>query len=1511
MAHDFQANTLTGGLDLDTDKRLVSSNKMTDALDAEFMAPEAGKIASSEPMKGTILKYTVPSVTQQYQINRMIFNGAGAYSFVFGFAPSTIVSFALPPLSTFSDFVTAFNTNFTGAFGSVYSYTFYLSNPAIGEPYILSVYNASGSVLSYDLTYKIDGVQNPALCIQDGIKATALLPIADCNIQNYQFVFSVGVSQTCQEIGIAQEINGTFTYTRLLRTNQLNWNPNSVFDIRVENQANEYFGIYWTDFNNKPKVAYCPLNYSEDCMLKYTQGSYLIASKGLYALNVIQQQTNLQLINNTNRVQYSNQYQSGGNLISGGYRYAVRSGISGTDNVTEWSYLSNLIPVFKTSIDAVNAGIKIQGDISGTTTGKVNVLQVDGAQADVFDFIELAAIYYAGGATSAVLVKRQAITTDSFTITHSGFEAETTQLDVASLPSVEEIILQAESLEIKKNRLNLANCNVAITDSDLEQLSKDITITIDRKELDNCGKLGALNIGSGDVYAKQGSDTTYFVGATTVAPIAFSNAVVNTSPPQYNTGTYVFTADGAYAKTTIQSFVKLTVVGDAAGYRYGKLFFSVYKNGVSIKDTDAITIDSNNIYNLNIGDLLGGVDGKYSFNTSGGDTIQLIMNYNKLSFPLYSDNLVKVFTDVSYVSYYNGDATIVSPTINIKTGEYQIPKNVAKYTGYMINETYPFYVKYHMNDGSISKGFYIDSKNFTYTTSGHIFTSDYTDNRKVYAYYPKFGNIPADVLKNMGVIGISIWRGVCNPTVLGTGVSLTGSRVIDKVLTFGYYAGVPKTNGYYYSQFGNTSPLRQYGIFYSPDIHIAKTQYADGDRLNVFGQPFVYNSDHSSNTVVYNDGGSPINCLGSYAEFSGVANYISPQNKVVDDGQYVNFDENTGVSMGGENYIPSTEWGLYKTAGSGAEGFAFHITSKITTDGTQDNGVYLSQYIRSVLQQYEPISTPIVPTGTYIDIESNMSSTINDVQVFGGDTYTQKTYMKIMYGSSDENTSTTNRYSFISYYGQNRVNTQLFYTDKSQPQESWNIWACQKLNDYLFPKLVSDSNPQEQFNYDKGYDAPNVINIDTPYDPSIQVNSHFGSRIWYSNQKPTGSVYDFYRKINPLDFKDLDNKYGDICALYDINDTMVAWQPNAVSVLPYQSDVALSGANGTDIYVGQGSVYAQRERIVSAYGTSIKTAVLRGQNANGNYNAYWYSNLFKKMMRYGSGDGVKIISDLNNVRSWFLNNTAHITQNWDIVLGYQVNKESLYITSRAIKKGIPVWSSSTTYPADVYVTYVEPDKTHTFELIPNVYESLYGSNLAHNPYQDTAHWSYVDSSTKEFYNLWTLVFNERANAFTSFASFLPARYFQYEGRLLCPNPRATDVAYGEVDELFVNDNYLKYFGKGLVGTNPKQGTFTIEITTNKNGLAPKRMIATSLAVGTNHDTANNPLLRVYNDSQFSNIQPSEFELRMGNLAGAVRDDGDGKVLIGEWFSYKITTQGFMRLLGFLNTFYAKYRTPFR
>jgi hypothetical protein len=299
------------------------------------------------------------------------------------------------------------------------------------------------------------------------------------------------------------------------------------------------------------------------------------------------------------------------------------------------------------------------------------------------------------------------------------------------------------------------------------------------------------------------------------------------------------------------------------------------------------------------------------------------------------------------------------------------------------------------------------------------------------------------------------------------------------------------------------------------------------------------------------------------------------------------------------------------------------------------------------------------------------------------------------------------------------------------------------------------------------------------------------------------------------------------------------------------------------------------------------------------------------MMRYGSGDGVKIISDLNNVRSWFLNNTAHITQNWDIVLGYQVNKESLYITSRAIKKGIPVWSSSTTYPADVYVTYVEPDKTHTFELIPNVYESLYGSNLAHNPYQDTAHWSYVDSSTKEFYNLWTLVFNERANAFTSFASFLPARYFQYEGRLLCPNPRATDVAYGEVDELFVNDNYLKYFGKGLVGTNPKQGTFTIEITTNKNGLAPKRMIATSLAVGTNHDTANNPLLRVYNDSQFSNIQPSEFELRMGNLAGAVRDDGDGKVLIGEWFSYKITTQGFMRLLGFLNTFYAKYRTPFR
>jgi hypothetical protein len=122
---------------------------------------------------------------------------------------------------------------------------------------------------------------------------------------------------------------------------------------------------------------------------------------------------------------------------------------------------------------------------------------------------------------------------------------------------------------------------------------------------------------------------------------------------------------------------------------------------------------------------------------------------------------------------------------------------------------------------------------------------------------------------------------------------------------------------------------------------------------------------------------------------------------------------------------------------------------------------------------------------------------------------------------------------------------------------------------------------------------------------------------------------------------------------------MVAIQPRAVSVLPYLSDVAIGTQGGGQILVGSGGVYNQRENIISTYGTALQTCTLVGNNNNGNSTLYWFSPEFKKYCRYG-GDGVRILSDENSMRSFFL--TMNAENEYDMIQTFDVEYASVIMT---------------------------------------------------------------------------------------------------------------------------------------------------------------------------------------------------------------------------------------------------------
>jgi hypothetical protein len=571
------------------------------------------------------------------------------------------------------------------------------------------------------------------------------------------------------------------------------------------------------------------------------------------------------------------------------------------------------------------------------------------------------------------------------------------------------------------------------------------------------------------------------------------------------------------------------------------------------------------------------------------------------------------------------------------------------------------------------------------------------------------------------------------------------------------------------------------------------------------------------------------NQVASYAEYLGVqtTSYESSNNTIID--AYYNDFSTLGdtklantISLG---YKPNTDHS--KGATGSLQGIAMTLSNFVTSNHGSDNGIYMAQYIRPIAgEQYDIESIKIIPTGTYLNVNDLATGVCPNLRVFGGDTYTQKNIIKVRYWSEFSNTV---RSSFITYYGQQKINTQLFFCNESEDVKlTRNLQGWKSINSYLFPFSSIEDVVEEQFNYDRAYSDNYPLSI-AAYNPNLPSESRFVSRIYYSQQKPINSLQDFYRKVLALDFRDLDTKNGGIAAIRDVNNYMVAVQPRAVSVLPYLSDVAIGTQGGGQVLIGSGGVYNQRENIISTYGTGLQTCTLVGNNNNGNSTLYWFSPEFKKYCRYG-GDGIRVLSDENSMRSFFL--TMNADSEYDMIQAFDIEYSS------------------------VIMTWVSDNKT--------------------------------------------LVFNERTNNFTTFASFVPSRYFSYQDMTLAPKKT---INFNQIYELFGGTGVLSYIGESA-------STFMVEFVVNKEGMSSKRFLSTGLSVGDNY-TFTDPTvsMSVNGDTAFP-FSVTTFQKRFDNWFGAFNKSA-GNQPIGQYAVVRIQSAAYIIILGAVTKFRTVFRSLFK
>lgn len=315
----------------------------------------------------------------------------------------------------------------------------------------------------------------------------------------YDHATIVKYTYSLTQIGVHTEdvIAQTISFTSLVRTQALRVTASKQPKMYME-RTDRRIELYFTDGLNPIRVLYYYGTYlDQGFLIPLLSPNFL----GIYDFDTIETESRLLLDNTDVTLTFKDTIDSGGELKSGNYRYAVRF-LTESLSASDWTQLSDIINIYKGG-DVHNQF----GDMDGTLTGKINRLDVTGIP-DVFKYIELAYVLYSNSARVSYKLPKILLSSNSITLTHTGFEV----LEVVDLGTLNFDLADyqtAESIDGLDNRLIISN----LTSNSIRDFStwfQTFTHTVERKITSSAGLSQTSpfdNLLNGEFYDTQ---NTYF-----------------------------------------------------------------------------------------------------------------------------------------------------------------------------------------------------------------------------------------------------------------------------------------------------------------------------------------------------------------------------------------------------------------------------------------------------------------------------------------------------------------------------------------------------------------------------------------------------------------------------------------------------------------------------------------------------------------------------------------------------------------------------------------------------------------------------------------------------------------------------------------------------------------------------------------------------------------------------------------------------------------------------------------
>lgn len=844
-----------------------------------------------------------------------------------------------------------------------------------------------------------------------------------------------------------------------------------------------------------------------------------------------------------------------------------------------------------------------------------------------------------------------------------------------------------------------------------------------------------------------------------------------------------------------------------------------------------------------------------------GQNIEIIDN--RLTFSNLIKQNVQDLTEFTDTITYNIQKETLSDV-----GEYKNPLNTNQKLGCMVNEGYVYAFQYELFDGTITDQVYPMNEviviNGDNTPVGKRVAGGITDTSIQdsvtgfpFVFYPRFiidwdnvlidGKPCRDVIKR-----VKVWRAeVINPRVVACGFVIPAVKDNAPVAppTFllepsggtggfpfanDYFAfpdfcgevGTPATPPYPSNYIGGLPTVNnQLFAFYAPDYYYTGNQFTFQS-----GDTFVLENGISYSATTFVNTAIPAPRDSAFKQFYGYNNNTPPIVLNVNDAQFCTTGGTVAISTGVFHNLlyssldtPANQWNCWEC----------HVLDLDITGLPDQAPAYAcyGYYLRSRADQYGDFNllrytfTGVEQYSADVPLATTVPIDVNN----GGDTFTQFSSFKQRVKIEDNASNWGN--SGCTFYSQNRVNSQMRVQSGTQDLYLLNttdVWLC--------------SVEQEAVLYNVGYSVygNDPVYTLTTFDPNLPTITDYGTRAIWSEEKPAGSIVDYYRTIPPLNFYDFPIVHGRITSHLEVNKQLLFLQPYKISLKYFNSEGAFTTVSGDNVVLGENAVMSRRETDLTSFGSRHKQSISKGMNESGKDIVYWVCADYKKIMRFGM-DGVVCISDRAMIKSWCEQN---------IVKGFLTQTNS--ISGMGISS---VWN--------------QKDKEYIITF-------RYGTTVPPTPL----------STIK------TISFNEVTNRFVSFYKAFPTVYIPFKDVYLTPDsrnygwyPNVSIEAYdtGDIylhdDDTVVNAQKPTYYGEYISPAN-------VSVIVNADVINNKlfQNFEADYAGGTPSTYGAFIGLSWATKTQTSDVSASYTELALDLLRGQIPSDnsGFGVPLNGIW-----------------------------